>query len=800
MSARTFARSFAVVTATALLLAPAASAQAAAKKKVPAPSITAKPASPTNVRTATFGFTDATAGVTYQCSLDGAAWATCASPKAYAGPFSAATHSFRVRARDKSGSLSAFTSASWVVDLTAPPVPALSGVPAPSPTKTTSASLAFSDTEAGVTYRCAFDGAAAAACTSPVAKSALADGTHTFAVSARDAAGNVSAPVTGTWTIDTTPPPAPSVTTGPASLTDATTATFDLYEADGAATLTCSLDGGAYTACTSPVTYTKLSETTHTLDVRAADALGNAVNATQFTWTVDKTAPAPPVVVVAPGPVTGDNTASFTFDGQGATTLQCSLDGATFTACPTTYDTPALSDGTHTLTVKGMDAASNASGGTPYTWTVDTTPPPAAVVTGPATYTTAQTATFTITDAEDLLTYTCALDGAAAATCASGVSYSGLVEGTHSLAVTATDAAGNSTPTTFGWHVDLTAPTSSATLPKTVASAALLAFNEPVRGVSGASYVLRVTGTTTPVAASLTCTDASAVLVSCASGPVRVARLAAAGGLIPGQRYTLVANPGGAATVTDLAGNALAPKSYAFRAQTAIENESVAVRYTWRNVATTAAYGGGYRTESRAGASASYGFTGTAVTWYTVKGRTQGVADVYVDGVKKASVNNYATTTTYHAARTLSGLSSRAHVLKVVVHSGYVSIDAVKIGATLTSTPALTMAWARSATAGASGGALSCSDQTSADTTMRFRGTAVAWWTSTGRNRGIARLYVDGVLKGTYDTYAAATAYNVRRLVTGLTDAVHTVRVVVTGTHRSGATGSLVCLDRFTVG
>ena len=47
---------------------------------------------------------------------------------------------------------------------------------------------------------------------------ALAEGAHTFAVMARDAAGNLSTASSGAWTVDTTPPPAPSVTTGPAVL------------------------------------------------------------------------------------------------------------------------------------------------------------------------------------------------------------------------------------------------------------------------------------------------------------------------------------------------------------------------------------------------------------------------------------------------------------------------------------------------------------------------------------------------------------------------------------------------------
>jgi bacillopeptidase F len=226
-------------------------------------------------------------------------------------------------------------------------------------------------------------------------------------------------------------------------------------------------------------------------------------------------------------------------------------------------------------------------------------------------------------------------------------------------------------------------------------------------------------------------------------------------------------------------------------------------------VSNAAAFGGAYRTEHLPGAWVAYGFTGTSVTWYTVTGPGQGKADVYVDGVKKATVNNYASRTSYRVARTVSGLTAAKHQLRIVVTGvkgstagtgTYVSVDATRVGGTVTNNPTLANKWRTAAATGPSGGYLAQADLAGASASTTFRGTLVSFWTSTGKNRGIAKLYVDGVLKGTYDLYSATTAYNVRRTVTGLSDAVHTVKVVVTGTKRAAATGRLVCLDRWTIG
>jgi hypothetical protein len=74
---------------------------------------------------------------------------------------------------------------------------------------------------------------------------------------------------------------------GPSGTTASTTASFSFKVDHPLSIFECSLDSGAYVACTSPKSYTGLSRTTHTFRVRAKDRQGvlDATPATR-TWTV----------------------------------------------------------------------------------------------------------------------------------------------------------------------------------------------------------------------------------------------------------------------------------------------------------------------------------------------------------------------------------------------------------------------------------------------------------------------------------------------------------------------------------
>lgn len=90
---------------------------------------------------------------------------------------------------------------------------------------------------------------------------------------------------------DTTPPNT-TIDIGPSGTVTSTTADFEFSSNETGSTFECSLDGAGYSACSSQTQYTGLSESSHTLQVRAVDAAGNVDESpASRTWTVASTPP-----------------------------------------------------------------------------------------------------------------------------------------------------------------------------------------------------------------------------------------------------------------------------------------------------------------------------------------------------------------------------------------------------------------------------------------------------------------------------------------------------------------------------
>ena len=312
----------------------------------------------------------------------------------------------------------------------------------------------------------------------------LAEGEHTVRATQTLLGVTSATSGTNTFTVDTTAPPAPVLST-PAngSTTTDTTPTFT-GTAERGATVRVVVDGtliGTTTANGSgSFSYTPptaLAQGEHRALVQAVDQAGNVSDDSNTNrFTVDSVAPRAPVVQTPPdGSSTSDRTPTVTGTAEAGSTVEIFIDGGSIgttrtTAAGTwTKDAPQLSEGTHTVYAVAVDAAGNDSPrSNENDFRIDATTPKAPVITGPADGSVIMDTTPAITGtAEPNAEVTLTIDGGSPVTVTADGSGNwtyqvptALSEGTpHTVTATQTDAAGNTSPAdTSTFTVDATAP------------------------------------------------------------------------------------------------------------------------------------------------------------------------------------------------------------------------------------------------------------------------------------------------------------------------------------------------------
>jgi hypothetical protein len=402
----------------------------------------------------------------FRCRIDTAAASPC-SPGTFT--FTEGPHTFRVQSVDPSGRASAEATRTFTVD-TIPPIVTITGGPsAGSTTASATANFTFTAGEPSQ-FLCSLDGSVFAACGGPnvtgsgISYPGLANGPHTFQVRANDT--RLTGPtVSRSWTVDTVPPAAPTITSGPDRPTASTSASFAFTGPADAASFRCSLDGGAQTTCTSPVSYPSVTPGPHTVAVTALDAVGNESTAATRAWSVDMTAPASP---------------ALTITGSTATTLSVSWPASTDPNGPVSYDlfmdatkVASLTSTAFTFTGRvcgvgqtiGIEAVDGLGNRSPRTTLMlaSTACPPApdivkpntTLLRGPAARTKARLATFRFSSNEVGSTFQCKLDRGRWTACKSPKTYRNLKKGLHTFQVRAKDRAGNldRTPAKKTWRI-----------------------------------------------------------------------------------------------------------------------------------------------------------------------------------------------------------------------------------------------------------------------------------------------------------------------------------------------------------
>ena len=417
-------------------------------------------------RTAAFTFFSPSRFSTYRCRLtyEGVPdpWHSCNGGSAVFGSLADGDYTFEVAGTDEVGHVDA-SPASRSFTIASSGTPVSIGTHPPAAQMSGDASFSFSSPVTNAEFGCRLSlafapGAAWEPCSGTATYDDLVDGTWRFEVRARPAGATTwTAPPAGwPFRVDRTGPTFLLVS-GPAGITPSHEARLRFVPADDVQeTIHCQLDGSRRTDCTSGTfSASGLPKGPHTVRVTATDALGN-LGVTLFTWTIDFGAPK---VRIAKGPERYTSTvdASFRFSSKSDPSLfVCRLDGLPVMPCDDNMTFDQLGEGSHALTVWGLDAAANRAPPIVYRWTVDTIPPGLLLSGTPedGAVSRATTASFDIWQSEPGALF-CSLDGADFIPCTTPAVYLGLVDGPHTFEVYVQDRAGNVSITgSRTWTVD----------------------------------------------------------------------------------------------------------------------------------------------------------------------------------------------------------------------------------------------------------------------------------------------------------------------------------------------------------
>jgi hypothetical protein len=168
----------------------------------PQTSFTAGPLGPTSSSNPAFAFAATEAASSFECSLDGGTWTTCASPWS-TGELGDGQHEVAVRATDAAGNVDPSpASRAFTVDTRSPDTQISAGPEGA--TRDAAPVFAFRSDDPGSAFECRVDDGPFGTCRSGDRLATLGDGPHQFEVRATDEAGNADAnPAGRDFTVDT---------------------------------------------------------------------------------------------------------------------------------------------------------------------------------------------------------------------------------------------------------------------------------------------------------------------------------------------------------------------------------------------------------------------------------------------------------------------------------------------------------------------------------------------------------------------------------------------------------------------
>ncbi len=429
-------------------------------------------ASPTGITSKQFWFKPAAnwgSGAYMECRLDGGPYKVCASPTKY-DRLSAGKHVVEIRQVLRQrwwfpGNwyydyfyIGRPAIHRWVVD--SEPLK-LSWVKTPAErSNATEFTFEFLANRTAET-KCAVDGNAAMACTSPFKVTSLEEGAHSVRVSGW-MNGAESASIDYRFIVDRTAPELAWTNLDPNRSPSSKTSFSAQLSVSESATLQCTFDGKLLASCPNPFTLEPLADGPHTVTISATDTAGNSAQLSHE-WIVDSQSPKLVASLVEPllSPASS-KIARVEFSSDEAAEFSCSLDGQPAAGCVSPWALSDLAEGQHTAVVTAMDAAGNTSDQVTLPWIVDTIAPKITWYNRTPGEARSASRSFSIhVESNETVKYFCRLNSGEKAECSGDLVINELMDGEHRFEIYAVDAAKNISETYVDtWEVAATAITS----------------------------------------------------------------------------------------------------------------------------------------------------------------------------------------------------------------------------------------------------------------------------------------------------------------------------------------------------
>lgn len=227
----------------------------------------------------------------------------CSTLKAEYSNVTSGSFTFEVQAIDTAGNSSS-KSQTVTVDTSVPTVTITKSPAAIGNVK--NVAFEFTGTSGGkaiTKFKCSLDGAAMAACSSPISYSNLADKSYVFSVVGTNDVGVDSSPQSYTFVVDTVPPVI-KITSAPTGVTKDKNVVITLEASDqnGIKSITCTLDGVA-SNCSTKTFNATVADGNHTFTAKAVDNAGNEAVTAPITWKVDSSPDSSIIASMAANPV-----------------------------------------------------------------------------------------------------------------------------------------------------------------------------------------------------------------------------------------------------------------------------------------------------------------------------------------------------------------------------------------------------------------------------------------------------------------------------------------------------------------